>query len=64
MIILAPGALDKVFSAETSRKASGPQDTDSRFSAWLKSPHQDTPVASNGSTGMATPYRNRLTRFE
>lgn len=63
MIILAPGALDKVFSAESSRKPGDTQGADSRFSAWLKSARQpETPVASD--PGMTTPYRNRLTRFE
>ncbi len=63
MIILAPGALDKVFSAESSGKANGAQDRDSRFSAWLKSPQQQDSTASV-STGTATPYKNRLSRFE
>ena len=63
MIILAPGALDKVFSAESSGKTAGAQDRDSRFSAWLKSPHQQDNIAT-ASTGTATPYKNRLSRFE
>lgn len=63
MIILAPGALDKVFSAESSGKTAGAQDRDSRFSAWLKSPHQqDNPAHS--SAGMAMLYKDRHTRLE
>ncbi len=63
MIILAPGALDKVFSAESSGKTAGAQDRDSRFSAWLKSSHAQDNTATS-ATGTATPYKNRLSRFE
>lgn len=61
MIILAPGALDKVFSAESSRKHGDAQAADPRFSAWLKTPRQDVP---SSTVSTATPYKNRLTRFE
>ncbi len=64
MIILAPGALDKVFSAESSREPGDTQGRDSRFSAWLKSSPQDAPSSANASASMASPYKNRLTRFE
>ncbi len=71
MIILAPGALDKVFSAETSPARDAAAGPDSRFSNWLKSAPQGSAAAhiANGGVESAsyqasTPYRNRLSRFE
>lgn len=58
MIILAPGALEEIFSETSSKDSSA--GVDSRFSAWLKSPSQDGPAASS----VTTPYKKRLTRFE
>lgn len=67
MIILAPGALDRVFSAETSPKADDKAGRDSRFSAWLNSKAQDSvaaPVSTPANAASSTAYRNRSTRFE
>lgn len=61
MIILAPGALDRVFSAETAQRAAAPVH-DSRFAQWLATTPSDTAIANHNAP--TTPYRNRATRFE
>ncbi len=63
MIILAPGALDEVFS-ETSASKDASAETDSRFSSWLKSSPQGGPAAGASTPSVTTPYKKRLTRFE
>ena len=62
MIILAPGALDKVFSAETTGTRSQPDNLDSRFRSWLKP--SDAQNAPANPSSLANPYKNRMGRFE
>lgn len=77
MIILAPGALDRVFTVETSATNTGgthtssaraaaahSRGTDSRFADWLTATPQDSSTRIANGGAQSTPYRNRPSRFE